>query len=96
MLEHDRASPDPRQPGVAREIDGDDVLGILEVPVVVSQGRADTVVLPAMTDHILATCPAAESSWYEGVGHTPHPEQPERFNPELAALVRRGSSPGPA
>ena len=77
---------------VAREIDGDDVLRTLKVPVLVSQGRADTVVLPAMAEHVLATCPTAEASWYEGVGHTPFLEDPERFNRELAALTRRVSS----
>lgn len=73
----------------ARQIDGDDVLRALTVPVLVSQGLADTIVLPAMAEHVLATCPTAEPSWYEGVGHTPHLEQPERFNRELAALTRR-------
>jgi non-heme chloroperoxidase len=73
----------------AREIDGDDVLRALEVPVLVTQGRADTVVLPAMAEHILATCPTARASWYEGIGHAPHLEAPERFNRELADLVRR-------
>jgi non-heme chloroperoxidase len=75
----------------AREIDGDDVLRRLTVPLLVSQGRADTVVLPAMAEHVLATCPAAEASWYDGVGHTPFLEQPERFNRELAELTRRVS-----
>jgi non-heme chloroperoxidase len=46
-------------------------------------------VLPAMAEHVLATCPTAEASWYEGVGHVPHLEEPERFNAELAALTRR-------
>jgi non-heme chloroperoxidase len=73
----------------AREIDGDDVLRTLEVPLLATQGRADTIVLPATAEHILATCPIAEPSWYEGVGHTPHLEQPERFNRELAGLTRR-------
>ena len=41
----------------AREIDCDDVLRALEVPLLVTQGRADTVVLPAMAEHVLATCP---------------------------------------
>ena len=36
-----------------------------------------------------ATCPTSEVSWYEGVGHVPHLEEPERFNRELAALTRR-------
>jgi pimeloyl-ACP methyl ester carboxylesterase len=73
---------------VAREIDGDDVLRTLEVPLVVTQGRSDTVVLPAMAEHVLATCPTAEPSWYEAVGHTPFLEQPQRFNRELADLTR--------
>ena len=74
----------------SREIDCDDVLAGLEVPLLVTQGRADTVVLPAMAEHVLATCPTAEASWYEGVGHTPHLEEPERYNRELAELTRRG------
>jgi pimeloyl-ACP methyl ester carboxylesterase len=73
----------------AREIDSDDVLGALTVPLLVSHGRADTVALPAMAEHLLATCPSAEASWYDGVGHVPHLEEPERFNSELAALARR-------
>jgi pimeloyl-ACP methyl ester carboxylesterase len=73
----------------AREIDDDDVLRALVVPVLVTHGRADSVVLPSMAEHVLATCPAAEASWYEGVGHAPHLEEPERFNRELAALTRR-------
>ena len=73
----------------AREIDCDDVLGTLEVPVLVTHGRADSVVLPAMAEHVLAACPTAEASWYDGVGHVPHLEEPERFNHELAELTRR-------
>jgi len=29
------------------------------------------------------------ASWYDGVGHVPHLEEPGRFNRELAALTRR-------
>ena len=73
----------------AREIDDDDVLRGLEVPLLVSQGRADTIVLPAMAEHILATCPTAEASWYDGAAHVPFLEEPGRFNRELVALTRR-------
>jgi pimeloyl-ACP methyl ester carboxylesterase len=73
----------------ARELDCDDVLRALDVPLLVTQGRADTVVLPAMAEHVLATCPTSEVSWYDGVGHVPHLEDPERFNRELAELTRR-------
>jgi non-heme chloroperoxidase len=74
----------------ARELDYDDVLRALEVPLLVTHGRADTVVLPAMAEHVLTTCPTAEASWYEGVGHVPHLEEPVRFNRELTELTRRG------
>ncbi len=73
----------------ARELDCDDVLGSLEVPLLVTQGREDTLVLSAMAEHILAVCPTAEASWYDGVGHVPHLEEPDRFNRELAELTRR-------
>jgi non-heme chloroperoxidase len=79
----------------AREIDDDDVLRALELPLLVTQGRADTVVLPAMADHIVATCPTAEASWYDGVGHLPHLQEPERFNRELAELARRVRASAP-
>jgi pimeloyl-ACP methyl ester carboxylesterase len=72
----------------ARQIDNDDVLRLLDVPVLITQGRADTVVLPATAEHILATSPTAEVSWYDGVGHAPHIEDPARFNRELAVLAR--------
>jgi pimeloyl-ACP methyl ester carboxylesterase len=73
----------------AREIDCDDVLAALDVPLLVTQGRADSIVLPAMAEHILAVCPSAEASWYDAVAHTPHLEDPARFNRELATFARR-------
>ena len=88
MLERRRAGPIRANLG-ARELDYDDVLRALEVPLLVTHGRADTVVLPAMAEHVLATCPTAEASWYDGVGHVPHLEEPERFNRELTELTRR-------
>lgn len=71
-----------------REIDSDDVLQHMKVPVLVSQGKLDQHVLPAMAEHILEVCPSAKASWYEAVAHMPFMEDPERFNTELAAFVR--------
>ena len=72
-----------------RDVDNDDLLAALKVPVLVSHGRKDIIIVPAMAEHILATCPAAEASWYDDTGHMPFLEAPERFNRELAAFVRR-------
>ena len=71
-----------------REIRSDDVLSALTVPVLVSHGELDTVVLPAMAKHILATCPMAKASWFAGVAHAPHLEEPVRYNSELAEFAR--------
>jgi pimeloyl-ACP methyl ester carboxylesterase len=75
-----------------REIDSDDVLSGLTVPVLVTHGKEDCVSLPAMGAHILDVCLTAKASWYEGVGHAPFLEEPERFNEELAAFVHRAQA----
>jgi pimeloyl-ACP methyl ester carboxylesterase len=67
----------------AREIDADDVLSHLSVPVLVTHGRADAIVLPSMAEHVLDVCPAARASWYDGVGHLPFLEESARFDDEL-------------
>jgi pimeloyl-ACP methyl ester carboxylesterase len=72
----------------AREIDADEVLSRLSVPVLVTHGRADMIVLPSMAEHVLDVCGTARASWYEGVGHLPFVEAPARFDRELAELAR--------
>jgi pimeloyl-ACP methyl ester carboxylesterase len=63
---------------VQRELDFAPVLKRVTVPVLVTHGRQDTVVLPAMSDYILVNCKAARSSWFEDVGHGPFLEAPDR------------------
>lgn len=76
---------------IAREIDDGDVYSRLSVPVLVTHGRDDMIVLPSMAEHVLGHCDTAVASWYEGVGHMPFIEATERFNLELAAFVDRVS-----
>jgi pimeloyl-ACP methyl ester carboxylesterase len=80
--------PDVRAALISRELDFTSVLEALAVPVLVSHSRAETVVLPAMGQLILDRCPTARASWYEGAGHAPFLEAPDRFNAELAAFAR--------
>ena len=89
VLEHRRAARDPRRTSPRARSTTTTCCARSMCRVLVTHGRADTVVLPAMAEHILATCPTAEASWYDGVGHAPHLEEPERFNRELAALTTR-------
>jgi pimeloyl-ACP methyl ester carboxylesterase len=81
--------PEVRGALISRVIDASDVLSSLSVPVLVSHGRADAIVLPSMADHVLDACRSAEASWYEGVGHMPFLEDPDRFNLELEAFAAR-------
>ena len=74
---------------IAREIDGTDVYSRVSVPVLVTHGRQDVIVLPSMAEHVLRHCNTATASWYDAVGHMPFVEDAERFNLELAAFVDR-------
>ena len=74
---------------LSRTIDRDTVMQRLKVPVLVTKGEADAVVMPSHTEHLLACIPHAEASVYEGIGHSPHVEASERFNLELARFARQ-------
>jgi pimeloyl-ACP methyl ester carboxylesterase len=84
-------APEVRGALISREIDADDVLSSLTVPVLVTHGRADAIVLPSMAEHVLDVCPTAEPSWYDGTGHFPFLEDPARFDRELDAFAARMS-----
>lgn len=77
---------------VTRRIDSDDVLGKLRRPVLMTQGRSDTVVLPAMGEQILKKCRTSTASWYPETGHAPFLEDTARFNRELAEFARQSSA----
>ena len=72
---------------IQREIDSVPILASIEVPVLVSHGRSDSLALPAMADLIAEHCKTARTSWYDGVGHAPFLEEPARFNRELASFA---------
>ena len=77
---------------LSRELDGSDVLASISVPVLVTHGRDDAIILPSMAEHTLNVCPAATASWYDGVGHMPFWEASDRFDRELADLARAARS----
>jgi non-heme chloroperoxidase len=65
----------------------DSALGRLSVPVLVTQGRDDLIVLPAQSEHMLTMVKHARGSFYDDVGHEVFYEAADRFNAELAAFV---------
>jgi non-heme chloroperoxidase len=60
----------------------------VRVPVLVTHGRKDIVVLPAAAEKTAAAISGARLSWYEDCGHSPFQENAPRFNRELAAFAR--------
>jgi non-heme chloroperoxidase len=77
---------------ISREIDARDVLANLSVPVLLTHGREDAIVLPSMAEQVLAACEGAVASWYDDVGHMPFWEATERFDHELAEFSDRAGS----
>ena len=58
------------------------------MPVLFTQGTADTIIAPAMSRYGAAAISGAVLSLYEGIGHEPFFEDAERFDRELAEFVR--------
>ena len=63
-------------------------LARVRVPVLITHGRKDAIVLPDAALATQAAIPHAEISWYDGCGHSPFAEDAPRFNAELLGLVR--------
>ncbi|MGA7490825.1 MAG: alpha/beta hydrolase [Xanthobacteraceae bacterium] len=81
--------PSVRAALAQRELDFAPVLEDIKVPVLVTQGRSDVVVLPAMAEYICRHCRSAEVSWFDGVGHAPFLEEAARFNAELMRFAEK-------
>lgn len=71
-----------------KAIDFTPVIAKLDVPVLATYGTKDTIALPIAGEHIAKMCKRATASFYDGAGHAPFLEEPERFNRELAAFAR--------
>lgn len=82
--------PHPARLGVGQRVeDGGDVLSALKLPVLVTHGLEDRVVLPESSRHIASLVKHAQLSRYPDVGHSPFWEDTARFNQELARFVER-------
>ncbi|GAA3838899.1 alpha/beta fold hydrolase [Streptomyces phyllanthi] len=75
-----------------RPLDRSGTAAGVTVPWLAVQGDRDRVVTPAALDHIAAVRPTAQAQLWEGTGHSPFLEEPERFNHQLTAFVGRSVS----
>jgi pimeloyl-ACP methyl ester carboxylesterase len=89
-LEYNARVPLHVRAGIAqRSQEADELLRALKLPVLVTHGRSDRVVLPETSRHIASLVEGAELSFYPEVGHSPFWEEEARFNQELAQFVER-------
>jgi non-heme chloroperoxidase len=72
-------------------VEYDDIRELAEVraPAMLVWGDTDSLVTREMQDELLGLIPSAELVVYEGVGHTPRWEQPERFAQDVTAFASR-------
>jgi len=79
--------PDVRLALVGRDVDNSQIVRRMSCPILISQGKEDTIVLPAMAKVIFSNSKNASISWFNDVGHAPFVEDVERFNKELETFV---------
>ena len=71
-----------------RPANAGEVLATIKVPVLVTHGEKDVLVLEAMGRFTASQVKGAKLSIFPGVGHSPFCEDAPRFNRELAEFVR--------
>ena len=66
----------------------EELMSKLKIPVLVTHGRKDIVVLPSAAEKTAAAISGATLSWFNDCGHSPFQEDAPRFNRELAAFAK--------
>ena len=68
-----------------------DLVAKIDVPVLVILGKRDTSIQEKVVNELVAELPRASVSRFDGSGHSPFAEDPERFNLELSKFVDNAS-----
>lgn len=90
MLGYNMASPVHARAATLKWSGGTDFAAALlsiRVPVLISHGRKDQVISPAVAEEAHRLLKTSRLSWYDTAGHSVFFEDAPRFNAELAAFV---------
>ena len=90
MLGYNMTSPVHARAATLKWSGGTDFAGALlriRVPVLISHGRRDQVISPAVAEEAGRLLKTSKLSWYDEAGHSVFFEDAPRFNAELAAFV---------
>ncbi len=89
ILAYNMLVPTPvRQALMQRTENPGDLLPKLKLPVLVTHGEKDAIVLPIMGRWTASAIPGARLSLYPDAGHCPFAEDAPRFNREMTEFVR--------
>lgn len=80
-------TPEIRRHLLSRTGNDGTMLSKLDIPVLVTHGADDGIVLPAMGEFTARMVRGAKLSLYDGIGHSPFMEDAPRFNRELSAFA---------
>jgi pimeloyl-ACP methyl ester carboxylesterase len=93
MLAFNMVIPPPvRKLILARTPNDGDILPKIDVPVLVTHGAKDPLILPSMGRYAAEQIPDATLSMYDDAGHAPFFEDARRYNAELLAFVKKVSA----
>lgn len=81
-------TPAIRKMVFARTSNPGDFLPKIDVPVLLTHGNRDSVLLHGLSEYAATQIPDARLSIYDGIGHAPFHEDAPRFNAELREFVR--------
>ncbi len=90
MLGYNMVSPPYARAATLKWSGGTDFAAALpriKVPVLISHGRRDQVISPAVAEEAGRIIPTAKVSWYDEAGHSPFFDDAARFNAELASFT---------
>lgn len=79
--------PDVRAQILRRTVSPEDLYRSIEVPVLISHGEEDSIILPEAARRHADLFPNARTAMYSELGHTPFLETPSRFNRDLREFV---------
>ncbi len=83
-----RVPPSVRAAMFERDVDNAELLRSIDVPTLLVHGTVDAVVDPRVTEYAAGLIPAADTRWYEGIGHMPFRERVEDFTADLVTFAQ--------
>jgi pimeloyl-ACP methyl ester carboxylesterase len=90
VLAYNMVVPNEVRKGLlSRVVNNEDLFSRIKVPVLITHGKADLVILPTTAENIQGKIENVEISFYDGVGHSPFTESTGRFNNELAEFTQK-------